>query len=55
MTAGTILQKTRMPLRNWLAAVWYIVNQKQGANAVGLQRVLGLGSYRSAWAMLRRL
>ena len=38
-----------------LAAVWYIINQKQGVNALGLQRVLGLGSYQTAWAMLHRL
>ena len=55
VTAGTILDKTRTPLRNWLAAVWYVVNQKQGVNALGLQRVLGLGSYQTAWAMLHRL
>jgi len=55
VTAGTIFDKTRTPLRNWLAAVWYIVNQKQGVNALGLQRVLGLGSYQTAWAMLHRL
>lgn len=55
VTAGTIFEKTRTPLRSWLAAVWYIVNQKQGVNALGLQRVLGLGSYQTAWAMLHRL
>ena len=55
VTAGTIFDKTRTPLRNWLAAVWYLVNQKQGVNALGLQRVLGLGSYQTAWAMLHRL
>ena len=55
VTAGTIFAKTRTPLRSWLAAVWYIVNQKQGVNALGLQRVLGLGSYQTAWAMLHRL
>ena len=55
VTAGTIFDKTRTPLRSWLAAVWYIVNQKQGVNALGLQRVLGLGSYQTAWAMLHRL
>jgi len=55
VTAGTIFDKTRTSLRNWLAAVWYIVNQKQGVNALGLQRVLGLGSYQTAWAMLHRL
>lgn len=55
VTAGTIFEKTRTPLRSWLAAVWYITNQKQGVNALGLQRVLGLGSYQTAWAMLHRL
>ena len=35
--------------------MWYVVNQKQGVSALGLQRVLGLGSYQTAWAMLHRL
>lgn len=38
----------------WLAGAWYVTNQKHGANALGLQRVLGLGSYQTAWAMLHR-
>ena len=53
--AGTIFDKTRTPLRTWLAAAWYLTNQKQGVSALGLQRVLGLGSYETAWAMLHRL
>ena len=44
VTAGTILDKTRTPLRVWLAAMWYVTNQKQGVSALGLQRVLGFGS-----------
>ncbi len=55
VTAGTIFDKTRTPLRVWLAAVWYVTNQKQGVSALGLQRVLGLGSYQTAWTMLHRL
>lgn len=55
VTAGTVFDKTRTPLRSWLAAVWYVTNQKQGVNALGLQRVLGLGSYQTAWMMLHRL
>lgn len=54
-TAGTIFDKTRTELRVWFAAIWYITNQKQGVSALGLQRVLGLGSYETAWAMLHRL
>lgn len=55
VTAGTIFDKTRTPLRVWFAAVWYLTNQKQGVSALGLQRVLGLGSYQTAWTLLHRL
>jgi len=55
VTAGTILAGTRTPLVSWFAAVWYVVNQKQGVSALGLQRVLGLGSYQTAWAWLHKL
>lgn len=54
VTAGTIFDKTRTPLRVWLAGAWYLTNQKQGVSALGLQRVLGLGSYQTAWTMLHR-
>ncbi len=54
ITAGTIFSKTRTPLRVWLSAAWYLTNQKHGVNALGLQRVLGLGSYQTAWTMLHR-
>lgn len=55
VTAGTILDKTRTSLRVWLAAMWYVTNQKHGVSALGLQRVLGFGSYQTAWAILHRL
>ena len=54
VTAGTIFDKTRTPLRVWLAGAWYVTNQKLGVSALGLQRVLGLGSYQTAWTMLHR-
>ena len=55
VTAGTIFHKTRTPLRTWFSAIWYVTNQKQGTNALGLQRVLGFRSYQTAWAMLHKL
>jgi len=55
LTAGTLFQDTRKPLRLWFQAMWYVTNQKQGVNALGLQRLLGLGSYRTAWAWLHKL
>ncbi len=55
MTAGTIFAGTRTPLRTWFAAAWYVTHQQHGVSALGLKRVLGLGSYQTAWAMLHKL
>src|SRR2546422_4483120 len=55
VTTGTIFQDTRLPLTLWFRAIWWLVSQKNGASALGLQRVLGLGSYRTAWTWLHKL
>jgi transposase-like protein len=52
VTAGTIFQDSHVPLTIWFRAMWQITSQKNGISALGLQRVLGLGSYKTAWAML---
>ncbi len=54
-TAGTIFHGTRVPLRSWFRAMWWVTSQKSGASALGLQRILGLGSYKTAWLMLHKL
>jgi transposase-like protein len=53
--AGTVFQGTRKPLTLWFRAIWWITAQKNGASALGLQRVLGLGSYETAWTWLHKL
>lgn len=53
--AGTLFQGTRHSLRLWFRAMWYVTNQKSGVSALGLQRVLDLGSYRTAWRWLHKL
>jgi transposase-like protein/ribosomal protein L37AE/L43A len=55
ITAGTIFQDSHLPLTTWFRAMWHVTSQKNGASALGLQRVLGLGSYRTVWAMLQKL
>jgi transposase-like protein len=55
VTAGTIFQDTHLPLTTWFRAMWHVSSQKYGVSALGLQRVLGLGSYKTAWAMLHKL
>lgn len=53
--AGTVFQDTRKPLRNWFTAIWWVTTQKSGASAAGLQQVLGLGSYQTAWTWLHKI
>lgn len=55
ITAGTIFQDTRYPLSIWFQAIWYITGQKHGTSALGLQKLLGIGSYHTAWAWLHRI
>jgi len=55
VTAGTIFHRTRTPLAAWFAAVWFVTSQKGGVSALGLQRVLGFGSYETAWAWMHKL
>lgn len=55
VTAGTIFQDTLTPLRVWSQAMWWVTTQKNGASALGLQRVLGLQTYETAWTILHKL
>jgi transposase-like protein len=55
VTSGTLFADTHKPLRLWFEAIWEVTHQKSGASALGLQRVLGLGSYRTAWSWLHKL
>lgn len=55
VTAGTLFADTHQPLRLWFEAMWHVTSQKYGASALGLQRVLGLGSYHTAWNWLQKL
>ena len=55
VTAGTIFHRSRLPLSDWFAAIWFLCSQKNGVSALGLQRVLGFGPYETAWAWLHKL
>ncbi|MEW6756417.1 MAG: IS1595 family transposase [Candidatus Latescibacterota bacterium] len=54
-TAGTLFERTRTPLRLWFLAIWFVTSQKYGVSALGLQRVLGLRRYDTAWTWLHKL
>lgn len=55
VTAGTIFHRTRKPLSLWFRVIWHVTTQKFGANALGLNRVLNLGTYETAWEWLHKL
>ena len=55
VTAGTIFEGTHLPLQVWFRTAWLVTSQKSGASALGVQRVLGLGSYKTAWSWLHKL
>jgi transposase-like protein len=52
---GTIFQGSHLPLTTWFRAIWRVTCNKNGISALGLKRTLGLGSYKTAWAMLHKL
>jgi len=53
--AGTVFEQTNKPLSLWFRAIWWMIAQKNGVSASGLQKVLGLGSYTTAWTWLQKL
>jgi len=54
VTNGTIFHKSTKPLLIWFHAMWWMVAQKDGVSAKGLQKILGLGSYQTAWTWLHK-
>jgi len=55
VTAGTVLHGSHLPLRYWFWAAYLMGTLKPGVSALQLQRQLGIGSYRSALYLCRRL
>jgi hypothetical protein len=55
LTAGTLLHRTRLPLRVWFLAMFFLGRHKTGISALQLMKDLGLGSYKTAWMLLHKL
>jgi transposase-like protein len=55
VTVGTIFEDSRIPLRKWLIAWYMLCSSKKGIAALQMQRMLDIGSYRSAWFMMHRI
>jgi Transposase zinc-ribbon domain len=55
VTAGTVMHRTRVPLRDWFWAAYLVTPHTPGLSAWQRQRQLGLGRYETAWTMLQKL
>jgi len=55
VTAGTVFEDTRKPLRLWFHVMWFMMAQKTGVSAKNLQQSMGFGSYQTIWAWLHKL
>ena len=54
VTTNTIFHKTTKPLLVWFCTIWWMIAQKNGVSAKGLQKILGLGNYQTAWTWLHK-
>jgi transposase-like protein len=54
-TMGTLYERSHIPLHKWLLATHLMAASKKGMSAHQLWRMLGFGSYRTAWFMAHRI
>ena len=52
---GTLYERSHIPLNKWLLATHLLTSSKKGMSAHQLWRMLGFGSYRTAWFMAHRI
>ncbi len=55
LKTGTIFEETKLPLYSWFKTLLLMLTSKKGISALQIHRLLGTGSYRSAWYMCMRL
>jgi transposase-like protein len=55
VTAGTIFENTKYPLRTWFQVAYLMMQSKKGMSALQVHRQIKSGSYETAWFMCHRL
>jgi transposase-like protein len=55
LTAGTIMHRTKMPLRVWFWGAYLVATSGPGIAATQFQRQMGLSRYETAFQMLHKL
>jgi hypothetical protein len=52
---NTIFENTNKPLRQWFRVIHFMLTSKKGISALQIHRMMGFGSYRTAWYMCHRI
>jgi transposase-like protein len=55
VTAGTIFHDSHLPLIKWFTAVYLLCESRKGMSANQIKRMLGIGSYKTAWYLCHRI
>jgi transposase-like protein len=55
VTAGTVLHRSKLPLRTWFEAIRLLTSHSNGISAEQAQAQFGIGSYKTAWLLLHKL
>lgn len=55
LLVGTIFENTNMPLRQWFQVIHLMLTSKKGISALQVYRMLGFGSYKTAWSMCHKI
>lgn len=55
VTVNTIMHRSHLPIKTWLMAFYFVCSSKKGVSALQLQKMLGLGSYRTAWLLVHKI
>jgi transposase-like protein len=54
VTTGTLLERTKVPLRTWLLVAWHLVQTKIGVSALSVEQIAGI-NYSTAWSLLHKM
>jgi transposase-like protein len=52
---GTIFENTNYPLQIWFKVIYLMLSSKKGMSALQIHRMIGTGSYSTAWYMCHRI
>lgn len=52
---GTIFENTNYPLLTWFKVLYLMLSSKKGMSALQIHRMIGTGSYQTAWYLSHRL